>query len=132
MRKQSSAMDSKYQVFASVSPILRTGIRKFRDKLVMGLTSCKVYDRQHTKRCNNCQMFGHFVKDCPTPNSHYCGKCSANHRTDSCSSNERKCINCIRNNIPESAHCTFDHKCPSLKKYQEHLNLHHNRTNHHP
>ena len=43
-----------YQVFASVSPVLRDGIRKFKNKVVIGLTSCKVYDRQQTKRCNNC------------------------------------------------------------------------------
>ena len=57
----------RYQIFASVSQLLREGFSKFHNKVTLGLNSCKVYDRYHVKRCNNCQHFGHFVKDCPTP-----------------------------------------------------------------
>ena len=62
-----------HQVFASVSPILRDGIRKYNNKIIINLKSCKVYDRSQTKRCNSCQHFGHFAKDCPTPDEPYRG-----------------------------------------------------------
>ena len=69
-----------FQIFASVSPVLREGLRVFKNKVVVGLVSCKVYDRKQSRRCNNCQHFGHFAKDCPTPEETACGKCSGDHR----------------------------------------------------
>ncbi len=52
-----------FQVFASVSAVLRDGTKQYNDKLTLGLTSCKVYDQYHVKRCNKCQLFGHYIKD---------------------------------------------------------------------
>ena len=110
---------SRYQVFASLSETLREGFRQLGDKLVMGINTCKVYDRTKTKRCNKCQMFGHFMISCPSQQSH-CGKCSGNHSTKDCTSDERGCINCIRNKIePDEPHSAFYHKCPSLLQFQE-------------
>ena len=110
---------SVFQIFASVSPVLREGLTIYKNKVVIGLCSCRIYDRKQVKRCYNCQKFGHIAKDCPTPNEAHCGKCSENHRTDSCSSNEKKCINCVRNNIPESDHSASYYKCPCAVKYEE-------------
>ena len=111
-----------FQIFASVSPVLREGLRTYKNKVVIGLVSCKVYDRKQTKRCNNCQHFGHFAKECPTPDETNCGKCSGNHRTDSCVTDERKCINCVRNNLGELNHPAYFYKCPCLLKYEDSLN----------
>ena len=47
--------ESCFQVFANVSSYLREGFRYFKDKVTLGLISCKIYDRYHVKRCNNCQ-----------------------------------------------------------------------------
>ena len=113
---------SVFQIFASVSPVLREGLRIYKNKVAIGLVSCKVYDRKQTKRCNNCQKFGHFAKGCPTPSETHCGKCSGEHRTDSCTVEEKKCINCVRNNITDSNHPVYFYKCPSLVQYQDHLN----------
>ena len=133
--------ETKYQVFASVSQIVREGIHRFRDKLIMGVNSCKVYDRIQTKRCYNCQKFGHYMANCPTPQVHSCGKCSGNHFTRDCTSNDRKCINCTQNNIEHTPHSAFYHKCPSLLKFQEllkqtqdveNLNSKHRQMNHRP
>ena len=110
---------SVFQVFASVSSVFRDGLKINKDKVIVGVTMCKVYERQVTKRCNNCQLYGHFAKECPTALVAICGKCSEEHRTDQCSSEERKCINCIRNNAEASDHPVFYHKCPSLLKYNE-------------
>lgn len=111
--------ENSYQAFASVSPTLREGFKHFKNKVTIGFSSCRVYDRYHVKRCNNCQHFGHYAKDCPTPDEHTCGKCSEAHPTSECESEESKCINCVRGNKEQCDHTTFDYKCPTLKKQQE-------------
>ena len=120
-----------YQVFASVSETLRKGLRNYNDKIVIGLTNCKIYDRFHVKRCNNCQGYGHYYKECPTPNAHCCAKCGLNHPTNSCEGTVKKCINCSKVGIADVNHTAYDPTCPSLlsqvekkKKWNEkHLNL---------
>ena len=106
-------------MLASISPILRDGLEKYKNKIVIGLSSCKVYDRSQTKRCNNCQHYGHFAKECPTPEEPVCGKCGGNHRTDGCNSGESKCINCLRKNCNDANHAAYDHICPTLKAYEK-------------
>ena len=108
-----------FQIFASVSPVLRDGLRINKDKVVIGLSPCKVYDRKLVRRCNNCQHFGHFAKECPTSDEPKCGKCAENHRTDLCTSEVRKCVNCIRNNLLDTNHAAFYYKCPCVIKHQE-------------
>ena len=54
-----------FQVFCDVSRVLREGLRHFKDKVTLGLKSCKVYDRYNVKRCFNCQKFGHYATNCP-------------------------------------------------------------------
>ena len=109
----------KFQAFASVSECLREGFRRAKDKLLMRVNTCKTYDRRQTKRCNNCQKFGHFVANCPTPNEASCGKCSGSHSSNDCTATDRGCINCKRNNLEYNSHSAFYHKCPMLVKYQE-------------
>ena len=110
-----------YQAFASVSPTLREGIKHFKNRVSIGFTTCRVYDRYHVKRCNICQHFGHYAKDCPIPDEHACGKCGNNHLTNDCENEERTCINCVRMSgyTSQCNHSTFDYKCPTLKKQQE-------------
>ena len=88
--KPTRSNTSVYQVFASVSEVLRKGLRNYKDKVVIGLTNCKIYDRFHIKRCNNCHGHGHYYKDCPTPNVHSCAKCSLEHPTNTCSVTDMK------------------------------------------
>lgn len=129
--KPTRAKPSVFQAFASVSESLRKGFANYKDKVTVGLTSCKVYDRYHVKRCNNCQGLGHFYKDCPKPTEPSCGKCGLDHATNGCESTDRKCVNCEKEGEADLNHATFDPKCPTLmkliekkKKSQEtHLNL---------
>ena len=107
-----------FQVFASVSPVLRDGITQFRNKLTLGLTSCKVYDQYHIKRCNKCQHFGHYSKDCQSQENH-CAKCGEDHATNTCTSSNQKCINCVRSGTGTQDHSAFDINCPSMLKQQE-------------
>ena len=110
---------NKYQLFASVSQIFREGLKKAKDKLIIGVTSCKIYERTQTKRCNNCQKFGHFKSNCPTPGTPSCGKCSGDHASNDCTTEERRCVNCKRNGLEHFSHSAFYHKCPSLLKFEE-------------
>ena len=128
--RSTRANPSVFQAFAAVSHVLREGLRNYKDKVVIGLMNCKVYDRYHTKRCNNWQAYGHYYKDCPTPNTHCCAKCSLEHPTNSCDDTTRKCINFTKTGISEVDHAAYDHNCPSLLnhlqtmkgQYKKHLN----------
>ena len=108
-----------YQVFANVTTTLREGLQYYNNKVTLGLTTCKVYDRYHVKRCNNCQHFGHYMRDCPTPETHVCGRCSSGHCTKDCDSLVFKCINCVRNNNDDNNHQALNFKCPSLISQQD-------------
>ena len=120
-----------FQVFANVSTKLREGFNYFNNRVTLGLSTCKVYDQYHIKRCNNCQNFGYYAADCPTLDIHVCGKCSSNHETRDCTSNVSKCINCVRNNFGDVSHYTNSSKCPSKMQKQaslkERLNLNRNQ-----
>lgn len=48
-------------------------------------------------RCYNCLRFGHIAKNCKNTEV-TCGKCAENHKTEACTSLEKKCINCIEAN----------------------------------
>ena len=62
-------------------------------------------------QCYNCSRFGHFADKCRFPS--VCAKCaSTDHKTRECTSSTYKCINCIRNNIADSSHPAYSHKCP--------------------
>ena len=102
-----------FQVFASVSEILREGLQRFDDKVTIGLVKCKIYDRFHVKRCNNCQGLGHYYKECPTPQETCCAKCSQKHASKTCTVTQVKCINCTKLKKPAN-HTAFDPKCPCL------------------
>ena len=130
--KPTRSNQAVYQVFASVSDVLREGFKNYKDKVVIGLMSCKIYDRHYIKRCNNCQEYGHYYKECPTPNVHCCAKCSADHPTNTCpESSIRKCINCTKAGLLDNEHATYDHNCQSLKNQlhkkkeldKKHLNM---------
>ena len=110
---------SCFQVFGDVSSVLREGFCHFKDKVTLGLSSCKVYDRYNVKRCYNCQKFGHYAKDCT--NEYVCGKCSENHLTKDCVSAVLKCSNCVQNNMDTTEHAASSQQCPSLIKRQNML-----------
>ena len=107
-----------FQVFATVSAVLRDGIKQFKDRITLGLTSCKVYDQYHVKRCYKCQHFGHYSKDCTSPEQ-FCAKCGEYHTTNTCFSTVKKCIICVRSGTATHDHFAYDSNCPSMLKQQE-------------
>ena len=112
--KSIKSNDKVFQAFASVSNTLREGFRCHKDKVTIGMLVCKIYDRQSIKRCNNCQGLGHYYKECKSPSTPICAKCSGNHRTDTCTSDKKVCINCSRSGKSPIDHTAFDPKCPSI------------------
>ena len=101
--------------------MLRQGFRTFNDKVTLGLSTCKIYDQFHVKRCNNCQSFGHYYKNCPSPDVHVCANCGDNHATRVCQSQVAHCVNCTKAEVPvmECDHRADDQDCPTLCKAQE-------------
>ena len=110
-----------FQAFARVSKVLRQGFKTFLDKVTIGLATCKVYDQYQVKRCNNCQGFGHFYKNCSTPDIHICANCGGDHSTQNCKSLISHCINCANEQVPlaECCHRANDPDCPTMRKIQE-------------
>ena len=90
---------------------------------MVGLATCKIYDQYHIKRCNNCQGYGHYFKNCPTPDVHTCAKCGSDHPTRECQSLIYKCVNCVKAQLPndECEHSAADQACVSLRKAQDKL-----------
>ena len=110
-----------FQAFANISQTLREGFQTYGNKVTIGLSACKIYDQFHVKRCNNCQSFGHYYRNCPTPNVCVCAKCAGDHSTRECESHAMKCINCVKAQFPvhDCAHGADDRNCLSIRKAQE-------------
>ena len=88
------------------------------------MEAIKVYDRFYVKRCNKCNQFGHYVKDCN--NSKVCGVCcSEEHESEGCPNKDTtdmnlvKCINCKNRNLEEKGHKASWFKCPAYIEAQK-------------
>ena len=109
-----------------VSSNIRDSIKANRDRVYVGINSCRVFDRFYVKRCNKCHTFGHFKDKCPNQTA-TCGYCAGPHESEGCSLKDTldytklSCANCKRNGLPHSGHSTFWHKCPSYIMAQRKL-----------
>lgn len=64
-------------------------------------------------RCYNCNQYGHYQSRCVHNTT--CGKCSRDHRTDTCTAMELKCPAC------GEAHAATDPGCPVYKREKANL-----------
>ena len=116
---------SKCTAVARVSCKIRDVIRTNRNKLFIGICSCRVFDRFFVKRCNKCQGFGHYKGECT--NQEVCGYCGGEHSSENCELKETndfaklKCVNCKKMNLPDSGHSTFWSGCPAYIAAQNKL-----------
>ena len=123
------ANENVKQVFIRLSDDIRHAIKKNKDKMYFGLLSCSVYDQLYVKRCNKCQGFGHYAKDCSNDIS--CGICSSSdHETVNCIhkdvsdiENFYSCKNCLKagKNDNIASHPAYSQECPTYRAKQEKL-----------
>ena len=90
-------------------------------KLTLGFNRCGVKEYFTVTRCTKCQSLEHSTKSCPPENRHFCGKCSRNHVTQDCNSQESFCINCHEQNKSDSkgrdtGHPAISGRCPLFKE----------------
>ena len=119
------SVSSGYTAVARVSPKIRGAIRSERNRVFLGVTCCRVYDRFHIKRCNKCQEYGHFKDACT--NRPCCAYCTEEHESEECPHKEENhathsCINCKRAGYDDfKGHTAFYYKCPAYIAAQNRL-----------
>ena len=120
---QDQTRKSYYQIVVRVSEDIRRILRRQGDKLFLGVTSHRIVDRFFVKRCNKCQEFGHYEKDCEKETC--CGYCKKDHKSNECNEVEPgdhanyNCINCEKGNKQSVGHSSLWHKCPSFLDQQK-------------
>ena len=111
-----------------ISNSMRYAIAKLKDRVLIGLTSAKVYDNFYVRRCYKCQKFGHVRADCRSEAA--CVKCSGDHENSvPCPADTNPsalcCANCKRSSISRissnTAHSASSLVCPSLQAEQAKL-----------
>ena len=113
-----------FQFVARVSNEIRSHLKNLGDKVFFGANRLLIYDHFFVRRCNKCQSFGHFEKEC-TSTDHICGVCSdTGHSASSCplkaQSSSYKCSNCVKNMHPHN-HATSSSTCKSFIDEQKKL-----------
>jgi len=121
------ANEKRFQAVIRVSDKIRNVMRNNRDRVYVGNSSCPVFDRFHIQRCNICQRFNHYHKNCKA-DSPTCGYCAQHdHESTGCPNKEntqlRCCANCKDNkfNGVKNTHTAFDPECPSYKSAKDRL-----------
>ena len=101
-----------------VSPEVRADIVGNGNRIFLGLSSCRIYDRFWANQCRHCQKFGHSTERCPTKSdSPVCGFCAKDHLSASCTDKSiLKCANCFSQGRPLATcqHSTSSKDCPVL------------------
>ena len=117
------------QAILRLSDNIRYAIKNTGNRIFCGLTSCKVYDQLYVKRCNRCQDFGHYAKECK--GNICCGICSAgDHETKDCIHKDKPdltsfvcCINCKKADLTDqmNSHQANSVSCPTYVAKQDKL-----------
>lgn len=115
--------DTVHQVVVRISEDIREILKLSGDKLFIGFSALRVFDRFYVKSCAQCHRFGHYHADCnSTPCCGYCG--ATNHTSKEChvhrakDQENYKCVNCKDANKPENGHSSHWHKCPAYIEQQ--------------
>ena len=104
-----------FQATFRISKQLRLLMKRNQDRLIVGIISCKVYDRVFVKRCALCQDYGHYFAQCPCKDDPNCALCAGPHETKNCPTPDatlRKCVNCVRNKLECTNHAASSKTCP--------------------
>ena len=114
-----------YTIVARVSDEIRKAIKDNHNKIYIELDAYRVVDRFYIKRCNKCQKFGHYEKDCQ--NEMCCAYCTHPHSSFQCDevdeddSEHYCCNNCEEAGETSMGHSAMWHNCPTYLKLQNKL-----------
>ena len=120
-----STHHGNYTAVARVSIGIRNALKSSGNRVFLGVTSCKVYDRFYVKRCNKCQEYGHYKAECT--NSACCAYCGIDHESETCElkdctdNSKFSCINCKRKGLQHTGHTAFSYSCPTYVAAQNRL-----------
>lgn len=97
-------------------------------KVNIGWRRCVVHEYYAVRRCFHCARYGHKAGDCQ--NSVACFKCAGPHKTNECSEDKLKCINCEETNKKFGKTLKTDHAVtnPDCACYKRILQLEANKT----
>ena len=97
-------------------PEVRGLIYKHGDEIKLEWGIYKVRARFFATICYHCCKPGHIRVNCRNKDKDpQCRKCAENHSITDCSSDVKKCINCVRAGKTDVNHCATDTLCPILK-----------------
>ena len=75
----------------------------------------KMRARYFATICYHCCKYGHVSDNCPNKDKDpHCRKCAENHSSRACSSDVKKCVNCLRAGKSDVNHSANDLCCPIL------------------
>lgn len=100
--------------------VFRRVIRK--ERIYIGLRSCRAREYLGLSRCFKCQAFGHIGKFCNRKAA--CSRCGEEgHHTGQCKekSGQRRCVNCRRAGMKEVNHAVGWLGCPALQGQRRRL-----------
>ena len=96
-------------------PEVRGLIFKNGDRIKLEWGVYKVRARYFATICYHCCKYGHVSDNCPNKDKDpQCRKCAENHSSRDCSSDVKKCVNCLRAGKSDVNHSANDLCCPIL------------------
>ena len=114
----SRVRDGKRMAVLKMSPEIRNIISGTGNRVFLGLTSCRIFDRFWATQCRHCQKFGHTKDRCPTKSAPpVCCFCSGPHTSTDCPDKSiLKCINCSSGGGPADScqHSASSLDCPIM------------------
>ena len=116
------------QIVIRVSEDIREIIKANNDKLFIGFTAHRVFDRFYMRSCAKCHRFGHYHADCTAkPCCGYCG--GEGHVSDQCDIRDKKdetkykCVNCHDAGKQCEGHSSHWHNCPTYLEQQKKIKM---------
>ena len=114
----SRVKNGKKMAVIKMSPDVRNTIVRSGNRVFLGLSSCRAFDRFWALQCHHCQKFGHTKDRCPKKSaSPICGFCAGSHTSSDCPDKSvLKCVNCssLGNLLERCRHSASSLDCPVM------------------
>ena len=109
----SRVRDGKRMAVLKMSPDVCNAIARSGNRVFLGLTSCRAFNRFWATQCRHCQKFGHTKDGCPAKKaSPTCSFCAGPHASlDRPDKGVLKCVNCSSLGFPAER---YHHSASSL------------------